>query len=123
MGVDLEEALEATRSFEFDKILTVKVFGYDHPEQYYREMSCVPNLHTISVPVLCLSALDDPVITQECIPYEEFKNNENLILGVTRCGGHIGWFSGFWNPRRWYVNPCMEFLNQLLNLEMCSSFR
>lgn len=69
------------------------------------------------MPTLALSTLDDPVVTSDCIPYEEFHINENLILGVTRCGGHLGWFQGALKPRRWYSQVALEFFESVLNEE------
>lgn len=57
-------------------------------------------LHDIKVPVFALSSLDDPVITKHNIPYNEFPRNPNLILAVTRTGGHIGWYTGILRPKR-----------------------
>jgi predicted alpha/beta-fold hydrolase len=96
----LEEALLSKTTRQFDELFTRRIHGYRSPEHYYREVSCVNYLHQITIPVLALSSLDDPVITKDCIPYEEFLHNENLILATTLTGGHLGWFTGFLRPRR-----------------------
>jgi len=114
LGVDLEETLKSTRSWDYDSRITCKILGFQNPEQYYRQVSCVNYLEKIKVPVLALSSLDDPVVTKDCIPYEEFKSNPNLILATTRAGGHIGWFTGVKAPQRWYSYPVVEFLETVL---------
>ena len=99
LGINIEEVYNTQRSFEFDTKYTCKLLGYKNPEQYYRESSSVQNLHNIKKPTLAISALDDPVVTKDCIPYEEFKTNPNIMLAVTRRGVHLGWFTGM-SPKR-----------------------
>ncbi|CAG9330306.1 unnamed protein product [Blepharisma stoltei] len=114
LGIDINSTMEATRTFEFDKTFTVKVLGYQNPEEYYDEFSCHNVLHNITVPVLALSSRDDPVVASECIPFSSFNSNPNLILALTRSGGHVGWFTGMRTPVRWYSYPTLEFLDTIL---------
>lgn len=48
------------------------------------------NYPTRSIPCLFLTALDDPISNQECIPYLEIASNPNAVLVITRLGGHLG---------------------------------
>lgn len=113
-GVDLEGALRATRTREFDELFTRRIFGFENPEEYYDSVSCKHFLDGITIPTLSLSTLDDPVITKDCIPYDSFQKNPNLLLAVTRTGGHVGWYEGLHTPQRWYPKPTMEFLDHVL---------
>lgn len=99
LGINIEEVYKSERSFEFDSVFTCKLLGYKNPEHYYRKSSCIKYLHRVQVPTMALSALDDPVVTSDCIPHEEFKANPNLVLVETLRGGHIGWFTGM-SPTR-----------------------
>jgi predicted alpha/beta-fold hydrolase len=99
LGINLDEVYKAERSFEFDSVFTCKLLGYKNPEHYYRKSSCVKYLHKVHTPTLAISSLDDPVVTSDCIPYEEFKGNPYLVLVETLRGGHIGWFTGLY-PKR-----------------------
>lgn len=99
LGIDLEEVYNSKRSFDFDKAFTCKMLGYKNPEHYYRDSSCVKYLHNIEKPTLAINSLDDPVVTPECVPHEEFKSNPYLVLAETKRGGHIGWFTGY-PPKR-----------------------
>lgn len=45
---------------EFDSHFTVKQFGYKNVEEYYSNATIHDKLHLIDVPLLCLSAADDP---------------------------------------------------------------
>lgn len=56
---------------EFDSIYTVKQFGYKDTQHFYEEATLHNKLHRINVPVLCLSAADDPFQPLEgsCLKY------------------------------------------------------
>jgi len=45
---------------EFDSSYTAKQFGYKDVESYYTDATIHDKLHKIEVPLLCLSAGDDP---------------------------------------------------------------
>lgn len=90
MGIDLNDALKSQRTLEYDYLITCKILGYKDPEEYYKDNSCEKVLHNIKIPVLALSSRDDPVVTSECIPFDIFTSNPNLILAITKYGGHIG---------------------------------
>ncbi|CAG9327386.1 unnamed protein product [Blepharisma stoltei] len=113
-GVSMDTAIKVERSFDFDLHFTCKVLGHNDPEDYYEYSSCVSYLNKIKVPVFALSSMNDPVVTNKCIPYDEFKSNPNLILAVTRTGGHIGWFTGQFKAERWYAHPTLEFLDKAI---------
>jgi predicted alpha/beta-fold hydrolase len=81
---------------------------------YYNESSCTQRLHDIKIPLFFLSALDDPILGNKTIPID--KCYENILLGVTKAGGHIGYFEGLIFPgRQWFPEPTFEFLNFYIN--------
>lgn len=114
-GINMSTALKIERSFEFDLNVTCKHLGIIDPEEYYKTSSCVGFLSNINIPVFALSSINDPVVSKNCIPYDEFRSNKNLILAVTKSGGHIGWFEGVTKAERWYSHPTIEFLEKILD--------
>ncbi|CAG8606148.1 10259_t:CDS:2, partial [Acaulospora morrowiae] len=68
----------------------------------------------VRIPLLCLNAEDDPVCSMDWVPIDEIKYNPYCILATTYYGGHLGWFTGFWNPTRWYVKPLSEYCIAIL---------
>lgn len=62
------------------------------------------------MPVLAISAQDDPIVCSRGIPFSAVDDNPNLVFAVTKHGGHLGWFEGFFRPRRWVAKPVVEFL-------------
>lgn len=49
------------------------VFFSQTVDTYYRRCSSAGYLGNVSVPLLCVNALDDPVCTREAIPWDECR--------------------------------------------------
>lgn len=61
VGVDgMTRILKSRTIKEFDTHFTSKHFGFESVEQYYDVATLHNKLHHIKVPLLCLSAADDP---------------------------------------------------------------
>ncbi|KAK4701601.1 uncharacterized protein P7C70_g4629, partial [Phenoliferia sp. Uapishka_3] len=99
--------------YEFDSVGTRVIAGYTSVEAYYKDASANQHAHNISVPTLSLSSSDDPIIPASSVPFSAALANPNLIIGTTLHGGHLGWFTGFFRPRRWISRPVIEFLREM----------
>jgi len=86
---------------EFDDSFTAPHFGYKDVDDYYKDLALVGNIHCMQVPVLAVSAEDDPFQPGECIPSEEAKMSENVAILRTKYGGHIGFMEG-WLPTTYH---------------------
>ena len=51
---------QSTTIKEFDERFTAPMFGYPSWQDYYKDASLHDKIHALEVPVLCLSAADDP---------------------------------------------------------------
>ncbi|CAG8699259.1 19625_t:CDS:2 [Rhizophagus irregularis] len=107
--LDLEYVKSANTLREFDSRLTTVSFGYETVDHYYKDASSSQFIPKIKIPLLCLNAEDDPIASQQCIPYNECIYNSNIILATTYYGGHLGWFTGLWKPTRWCIKPLSEW--------------
>lgn len=58
--MDFDQILKSKTIKEFDSNFTSKHFGYKDVDHYYSVATLHNKLHKISVPLLCLSAADDP---------------------------------------------------------------
>ena len=76
---------------ELETSLICPMFDYRDVHHYYQDASCATNLHSVTTPLLCINARDDPIAPSEGIPFNTFHENENLALAVTESGGHLGW--------------------------------
>ncbi|WOG97334.1 hypothetical protein DCAR_0416674 [Daucus carota subsp. sativus] len=95
---------------QFDTHATCAVDNIETADTYYRWSSCASNVKDISIPLLCISSLDDPVCTAEAIPWDECRANKNVVLATTKHGGHLGYFEGVTASSLWWVRAVNEFL-------------
>ncbi|XP_051123773.1 embryogenesis-associated protein EMB8 [Andrographis paniculata] len=109
------EGIKKSRSIrDFDTHATCLVGNYETVDTYYRRCSSAPYVGQVSVPLLCVSALDDPLCTKEAIPWDECRENKNIVLATTLHGGHLASFEGITASRLWWVRAVNEFLEVLL---------
>ncbi|XP_048364291.1 phospholipase ABHD3 [Sphaerodactylus townsendi] len=109
---------------EFDKQFTSVMFGYPTIDDYYTDASPFRRLKNVGIPVLCLNSMDDVFSPNHAIPVEMAKQNPNVALVLTSCGGHIAFLEGFW-PRKCtymdrvfkqFVQAVFEHGSKILNM-------
>ncbi|WVZ68022.1 hypothetical protein U9M48_017013 [Paspalum notatum var. saurae] len=105
------EGIKKSRSIrEFDHHATCVVARYETVDTYYRRCSSASYVANVSVPLLCINALDDPLCTREAIPWDECRANKNIVLATTPNGGHLAFFQGLTAGKLWWVGVASEFL-------------
>lgn len=108
------EGIKKSQSIrDFDNHCTCIVSNYETVDAYYRRCSSASYAMNVSVPLLCVSSLDDPVCTKEAIPWDECRANKNIVLAITNHGGHLAFFQGLRGKSLWWVGATMEFLHVL----------
>ena len=96
-GIDLEERSPLTPSIkEIEENINRAMEGVKTSEEFYHKISSLHRIPKIKVPTFFLNSLDDPILGKDSIAYEAFEDNENVILGVTKHGGHIGYHESVW---------------------------
>ncbi|XP_057858165.1 uncharacterized protein LOC131067217 isoform X2 [Cryptomeria japonica] len=90
-------------------------------DTYYRSCSSAYFVSNVSVPLLCINALDDPVCTREAIPWDECRLNKNVVLATTSHGGHLAYFEGLRAGSIWWVRAAKEFLSVLYSSSLMHS--
>jgi len=64
------------------------------------------------VPTLFFNSLDDPLVLEDGIDFEGFKQNKNVMLVTTSVGGHIGYNCGLFGiKQRWVTGLFASFLD------------
>ncbi|KAK7007486.1 Phospholipase abhd3, partial [Halocaridina rubra] len=91
---DLDHVMKSKTIREFDSRFTAIQFGFRDVEDYYRSACLHDKLDNIKVPLVCLSAADDPFQPMEGIPVEAANNSSHVAIIVTARGGHIGFMEG-----------------------------
>ncbi|KAA8538602.1 hypothetical protein F0562_028203 [Nyssa sinensis] len=108
------EGIKKSRSIrDFDNYATCLVGKFETVDTYYRCCSSSSFVGNVSVPLLCISALDDPLCTREALPWDECRGNKNIILATTQHGGHLAFFEGITASGLWWVRATFEFLSVL----------
>ncbi|KAF9919657.1 hypothetical protein FBU30_010700 [Linnemannia zychae] len=100
---------QVVRMRQYDDQVTRKIYGYTTVSEYYRAASSATRILAIQRPFLCLNALDDPISVDEILPRDEVRANPFGIMATTAQGGHLGWFEGWSDPKRWCTKPLGEF--------------
>jgi uncharacterized protein len=86
-----DKDIQKCKSFyQFDDIFTAPVHGFVSAVDYWNKCNSKQFLKNISVPTLLLNALDDPMLSPECYPYDDAQQNPFLFLETPRYGGHVG---------------------------------
>ncbi|KAL5014610.1 hypothetical protein ScPMuIL_008880 [Solemya velum] len=109
---DMEHVLKSRTIREFDERFTCRVFGYPSWQEYYKDACLHDKVHALEIPVLCLSAADDPFSPMHAIPIEDAMCNDNIAIVVPSHGGHIGFLEGLFPRQQGYMDRLFsEFVN------------
>jgi predicted alpha/beta-fold hydrolase len=109
-GIDAARVRSARTLFEFDEALTGPVHGFAGAEDYWAQSSSGPYVARVRVPLLLLSAEDDPFIPAACLPREAAASNPHVTLEAPARGGHLGFIAGPFLPWFWAERRVAEFL-------------
>ena len=145
--------LRATHITEIDRYAVVPLNGFDDLDHYYRNMSALGDIphdpvtdelvdenhrgkiHDVSIPLLVVHAFDDPLITwRATVQNSGFMHPENLVttgsgnlmLLLTRAGGHVGWALGLWpttHKWKWMSDVVISFAQSVDRVKKSSSQR
>uniref|UniRef100_A0A336M7Q7 CSON011682 protein n=1 Tax=Culicoides sonorensis TaxID=179676 RepID=A0A336M7Q7_CULSO len=86
-------------------------------DHYYTEATMHDKLHSIKVPLLCLSAADDPFQPLDALPLQDAETSSHVCFIVTARGGHIAFLEGWWpTSREQYMSRLFsQFFSVTLN--------
>ncbi|KAM7250855.1 hypothetical protein ACFE04_022738 [Oxalis oulophora] len=70
---DWEGIIKSRSVRDFDSCATCIVGNFETVDTYYRHSSSATYVKNVSIPLLCISALDDPLCTREAIPVDECR--------------------------------------------------
>jgi predicted alpha/beta-fold hydrolase len=107
------ERIRLAQSFhEFDDCLTAPLHGFAGADDYYRRSSSLPYLGRVTVPTLCLSSEDDPLIPGESAHRARDAAASVVRVEITPWGGHTGFVAGRWpwRPHYWAEEQSIEWL-------------
>ena len=77
--IDVGRLESATEVFDIDEALIRRMFGYSSVDDYYHHASSCRRAKLVSVPLLMVSAADDPMSTG-WVPLDSVRSNPNILL-------------------------------------------
>lgn len=104
---------QTVREIEFET--AAKLNGYQTLKEYYDECSSCNWLEQVNIPLLSISAEDDPLIKAP-INYYAVKaaaKNKHIIAIVTKKGGHVAWIDRFGHS--WAIDRMVDFIRMQLD--------
>lgn len=114
----IAEWAEITKSktlYDVDHHFTRHTGKYETVDTYYRRTCSADYVTRVAVPLLCFSALDDPICTKEAIPWDEVRANPNVIMVVTRHGSHLAYTEGLTAKSLWWVRAVTDYMTVMLS--------
>lgn len=111
--IDIETAFRCKTVPEFEEAVYSKLYGYKNMEEYWENNNPMRDIDDISVPVLSINSLDDPICVAENIPVDLFKDMPNFFLCATQHGGHCGFLESK-NLDCWSDKLALEYLCAVL---------
>jgi predicted alpha/beta-fold hydrolase len=85
----LERLQSVTTLRDFDELYTAPIGGFKNRADYYQRCSAKPQLKNIQLPVVLLTAKDDPFVSPE--DYVEAELSDHVLLHLEESGGHMGY--------------------------------
>lgn len=104
------KALDRVKTlWDFDEVVTAPLHGFASASDYYQKCSSRSFLHGITIPTLIVNALNDPLLTPECLDRSMVETHPNVTLELTTSGGHVG-FADFKSPYYWSEKRALDFI-------------
>jgi len=100
---------------EFETTVGWKLYGFSSLEDYLANSNPMRGLENISVPILTVSSLDDPICKKELIPTQFFQEGDHSgILVRTESGSHTTFLQGhLFATGCWSDELSLEYLEAL----------
>ncbi|HTQ60343.1 MAG TPA: alpha/beta fold hydrolase [Candidatus Solibacter sp.] len=99
---------------EFDDKITAPHFGYDDAQDYYEAVGAKKVVAKVSVPMLMITAQDDPFVPYELFQRANPAQNPAIQFVAPEHGGHCGFISNRSGAERfWAEQKIVEFCNAI----------
>jgi len=110
---DMDAVAGSKEFWTYDTLVTARLHGYTDAEDYWTQVGCHQVLQQIRVPVLLVSAVDDPFVPGFVLPREKAAASPWLHPQFTAHGGHVGFITGpgFWRPHYWAEAQTIRFFD------------
>ncbi|XP_046334830.2 monoacylglycerol lipase ABHD2-like [Haliotis rufescens] len=118
---DVDQVFNSASLFDLAKTFSCRRAGFEDPDEYYTWGSSATYLDNITIPMLFLNTLDDPVVSPSVhgIARKFAETHDNCLFVVTRHGGHLGFYEGgFFVPSHvtWLERAALEYAGAVVTL-------
>jgi predicted alpha/beta-fold hydrolase len=98
---------------EFDDVITAPQFRYKDAEDYYEHAGAKSVVGQVSVPMLMITAKDDPFVPYEAFLKTDVGKNARVKFVAPERGGHCGFISKWEGRERfWAEERVVEFVEE-----------
>jgi uncharacterized protein len=98
---------------EFDDEITAPCFGFRDAAEYYEAASAKRMLAAVKVPLLVITAKDDPFVPYELFGRVGVEASPCMRFAASEHGGHCGFIAKFAGAERfWAEERIMEFVEE-----------
>ncbi|ESO97429.1 hypothetical protein LOTGIDRAFT_64820, partial [Lottia gigantea] len=111
--LDMRHVLKTWSVNQFTEQFYCKLSGVTNTEEFWEDNSPLRDVDEISTPVLCINSLDDPMCSNDVIPFDLFTSSHYMFLLTTDYGGHAGFVDGPFS-KSWIAKSTIEYLKTLL---------
>lgn len=111
---NLEEIKKVKTFRQLDNGFTIKVHPeYTSADDFYAKIPSDQFLPNITVPLLMVNSINDPMLGSKCYPIDLAKNSENIYLEMPKYGGHVG-FTNRRSEFSYMEYAAERFLNEVI---------
>lgn len=94
-----------------NEIFVAPMFGFESEADYYLQTQCKNRIKDIQTPALFINAIDDPIIGNHGIDFDNIRKNKYTVLATTEHGGHLAYEEKFFSTEQWFLGPALDYLN------------
>jgi len=98
---------------EYDNAYTAPMFGFKNADDYYQQCSSKKFIGAVKIPLLILTAKDDPFFTAESFPFEECRTHPHVFFETPAHGGHVGFMMNSPWGKYYSEDRTLEFLQDI----------
>jgi predicted alpha/beta-fold hydrolase len=99
---------------QFDDEITAPQFGYRDAEDYYQHAGAKRVIADVSLPMMVITAKDDPFVPFEALVRAGLDKNPNVRFVTPQHGGHCGFISKWPGTERfWAEERIVQFVAEL----------
>jgi predicted alpha/beta-fold hydrolase len=103
----------AKNAREFEEHLVLPIYGFSTLDEYYKSQSCISHIDNVRIPLLVITARDDPIVSPERAKCAMDSANPHILTMVTNRGGHANWIES--KGSSWLVHVIMTYTENLIH--------